>query len=191
MGDEETFDMQHFFALRKKKRNPREKLDFREQIFYNKVCKTMPNAEDINSASYESQEGVDGDFFKSMMADSTPKKRTAMSPKPSRSKPRASNVPVDTKHLPARDTVDPFGNPMYSANRFGEDLPRRLAGCSVLSDHDAPSDFFILAPLLLILMLVFFMYRKPIQNYFSGSSPAKPSHGGLRNIRKKAPIRHF
>merc|ERR1711964_550997 len=64
---------------------------------------------------------------------------------------------------------------------------RRLAALG--SGQSSAASF--LAPLLLILMLVLFMYRKPIQNYFSGSNSAKPSYGGLRNNRKKAPIRHF
>merc|ERR1711964_599333 len=66
---------------------------------------------------------------------------------------------------------------------------RRLAACSVMSDHDA--NLFVFAPFLLILMLVFYMYRKPIQNYFSESRSAKPSSGGLRITRKKAPVRHY
>merc|ERR1711964_686113 len=79
---------------------------------------------------------------------------------------------------------------MSVADARAAQLDRRLAGCPA-TDHDAPSTGFIFVPLMVILMLVLFMYRKPIQNYFSGSSSAKPSYGGLRNIRKKAPIRHF
>merc|ERR1711964_445581 len=55
-------------------------------------------------------------------------------------------------------------------------MQRRLAGSS-LTSHDAPTTSFIFGPILLLLMLVFFMYRKPIQKYFSGSSSAKPSYG--------------
>merc|ERR1711964_463054 len=63
---------------------------------------------------------------------------------------------------------------------------RRLAGCSVLSDHDAPSDWFLFAPILLILMLVFFIHRRRVHHYFS-NAVEKPSYEGLRYIRKKAP----
>jgi len=71
---------------------------------------------------------------------------------------------------------------------------RRLAGCGLSNDHEAPHGLFILAPILMILMMVYFMYRKPlveIKNYLSGSRSEKPSSGGVRNIRKKAPVRHF
>merc|ERR1712098_66282 len=66
-------------------------------------------------------------------------------------------------------------------SEWGMGTGRRLAGCS---DHDAPSDWLIFAPILLILMLVFFIHRRRIQSYFSGAA-MKPSYGGLR-IRKKA-----
>merc|ERR1711964_925657 len=69
-------------------------------------------------------------------------------------------------------------------------MNRRLAACSVISDHDTPSDL-LLAPLLFILILVLFMYRKPIQEFLSGSNSAKTSYGGLRKIQKKPPVRHF
>merc|ERR1711964_624431 len=66
---------------------------------------------------------------------------------------------------------------------------RRLPVCSVLSDHDTPSGSgMILAPLIFVLILVFFMYRKPIQEFFGSSK--KPSYGGVRKIQKKAPVRH-
>merc|ERR1711964_431959 len=44
---------------------------------------------------------------------------------------------------------------------------RRLAMCSLCSDHDAPSDIFALAPFLLILMLTFFVFRRQAKA-FSG-----------------------
>merc|ERR1711964_388031 len=79
----------------------------------------------------------------------------------------------------------------YSPEEFKKMIgKRRLAASSVISDHDAPSDW-LLAPLLLILILVFFMYRKPIQEFLSGSNSQKTSYGGLRNIQKKSPVRHF
>merc|ERR1711964_177523 len=64
---------------------------------------------------------------------------------------------------------------------------RRLASCS--ADQSAPSDM-LLIPLLLILMMVFFMYRKPIQEFFTRSNSGKTTYGGLRMIHKKAPVRH-
>merc|ERR1711964_480090 len=83
----------------------------------------------------------------------------------------------------SRDATDP-------TTEFQKAWGRRLVGCGLSNDHDAPHGLFILAPILMILMMVFFMYRKPIQNSFSGSRSAKPSYGGLRNIRKKAPVVH-
>merc|ERR1711964_697088 len=65
---------------------------------------------------------------------------------------------------------------------------RRLAGSSLCTDEDAPHGMFIFVPILMILMLVLFMYRKPVLNYLSGK--ATPSYKGLRIIQKKAPVRH-
>merc|ERR1711964_652563 len=69
-------------------------------------------------------------------------------------------------------------------------VQRRLVESSICKDGDhAPHDLFILAPLLMILMLVFFMYRKPVRNYLSGKKSV--SFTGLtRFIQKKAPVRH-
>merc|ERR1711964_526499 len=63
---------------------------------------------------------------------------------------------------------------------------RRLDANSVMSDHDAPCGAFIFVPILLILMLVFFMHRRRIQDYFSGAVE-KPFNRGLRSIQKKSP----
>merc|ERR1711964_562649 len=64
---------------------------------------------------------------------------------------------------------------------------RRLAASS--PTDAAPSEMLILAPLLFILMLVLFMYRKPIQRYFSEKA-SLPSNEGARFIRKNAPVLH-
>merc|ERR1712098_721220 len=52
---------------------------------------------------------------------------------------------------------------------------RRLDESSLCRDHDVPLPF-ILAPLFIILMLVLFMYRKPVQRFLYGVG--KPSYGG-------------
>merc|ERR1711964_74654 len=77
--------------------------------------------------------------------------------------------------------------PKWNLPYNGTFLPRRRLTAPSLPTDTAPSAVFILAPLLIILMLVVFMYRKPIQRYFSGKALA-PSSKGLRFIRKKAPI---
>merc|ERR1711964_55892 len=70
----------------------------------------------------------------------------------------------------SREATDP-------TTEFQKAWGRRLVGCGLSNDHDAPHGLFILAPILMIMMLVFFMYRNPIQKYFSGSNSAKPSQG--------------
>merc|ERR1711964_769282 len=62
---------------------------------------------------------------------------------------------------------------------------RRLAGCELSNDVDAPHGMFLLVPLLMILMLVFFLYRKPIRNRFTTSQ--KPFFQRVRGIVKKSP----
>merc|ERR1711964_520339 len=60
---------------------------------------------------------------------------------------------------------------------------RRLAS---LTDQGASSSFSIPPLILLILMLVLFMYRKPIQRYFAGK--ASPMRRNF--IQKKVPVWH-
>merc|ERR1711964_865228 len=60
---------------------------------------------------------------------------------------------------------------------------RRLAASSLPVDEGAPNSAFIFAPILLILMLIFFMHRRRVQAFFSESE--KPSLRGLRGIKKK------
>merc|ERR1711964_503547 len=98
--------------------------------------------------------------------------------------PAAQNVRTSTPEYKASGEANECG-------KFFMNKPkRRLAASSVISNHDAPSDW-LLAPLLFILMLVLFMYRKPIQEFLSGSNSVKTSYGGLRKIQKKPPVRHF
>merc|ERR1711964_201580 len=65
---------------------------------------------------------------------------------------------------------------------------RRLVGSALCTDEDVPHGMFIFAPILLILMLVLFMYRKPVQAFFADKASA--SYKGLRFIQKMAPVRH-
>merc|ERR1711964_194634 len=87
----------------------------------------------------------------------------------------------------ARIASDPQGTFTATGRRIGGYV-RRLVGSSLCTDEDAPHGMFIFVPILMILMLVLFMYRKPVLNYLSGK--ATPSYKGLRNIQKKAPVRH-
>merc|ERR1711964_907405 len=48
-------------------------------------------------------------------------------------------------------------------------LGRRLAGCSLTTDHDAPHGLFIFAPILMILMLAYLILRRPAAKWNSAS----------------------
>merc|ERR1711900_123487 len=61
---------------------------------------------------------------------------------------------------------------------------RRLAGCEISNDQDASHGIFILAPILMILMLVLFMYRRPLQRLFS--NVAEKSSRYVTGVQKKA-----
>merc|ERR1711964_6459 len=90
----------------------------------------------------------------------------------------------------APSTLHPADAAVLNAHRDRGALVRRLVDSSICKDGDhAPHDLFILAPLLMILMMVFFMYRKPVRNYLSGKTSV--SYKGLtRFIQKKTPVRH-
>lgn len=63
---------------------------------------------------------------------------------------------------------------------------RRLAECSPAPDNDTPLVMFVLA-LVVILMLVFYIFRKPLRNLFSDTK--KPSKD-IRRIQKKPIMWH-
>merc|ERR1711964_878959 len=63
---------------------------------------------------------------------------------------------------------------------------RRLAAGSLPADAVSPPVMSILAPILLVLMLVFFLFRKPLAHLLKETK--KPSFTRPRGIRKRAPI---
>merc|ERR1711964_377928 len=65
------------------------------------------------------------------------------------------------------DTIKSAGKVLGLESQFssndlhGLDGPRRrLAMCSLCDDHDAPSDVFAVAPFLLVLILMYFIFRR-------------------------------
>merc|ERR1711964_42307 len=75
-----------------------------------------------------------------------------------------------------------------SSDLGDETLTRRLAASPLRVEEEASPWVSFLAPLLLILMLVLFMYRKPVQHFFAEN--ASPCCKGLRSTKQKAPVRH-
>merc|ERR1711964_726304 len=63
---------------------------------------------------------------------------------------------------------------------------RRLAAGSLPADAVSSPVMSILAPILLVLMLVLFLFRKPLANLLKETK--KPSFTRARGIRKRAPI---
>merc|ERR1711964_659024 len=75
------------------------------------------------------------------------------------------------------------------AIKYDVTLPiRRLIANSPSNGENAQSGMLILAPIFLVLMLLFFMFRKPLGNLLKESP--KPSFTRPRGIQKKAPIFH-
>merc|ERR1711964_81381 len=75
----------------------------------------------------------------------------------------------------------------YSDSSFA-DMNRRLAASPLCAEEDASHWMFVLAPLLLLLMPVLFMYRKPAQHFFA--EKVSPCCKNLRSTKQKAPVRH-
>merc|ERR1711964_420714 len=71
--------------------------------------------------------------------------------------------------------------------QLGLPITRRLGQLS--GEEDSESAMLILLPFLLVLMLVFFLFRKPLANALKESR--QPSFTRPRGIRKKAPIFHL
>lgn len=59
---------------------------------------------------------------------------------------------------------------------------RRLLGCGLCDDLDAPHDLFALLPLLVFLMLALFIFRQPLRQFFAEAS--KGLRGPRRNYVK-------
>jgi len=64
---------------------------------------------------------------------------------------------------------------------------RRLVGCSLATDHDAPHGLFIFVPILMILMLIYLILGKPGKKRNSVSS----SHRDLPAIRGKSTRQYY
>merc|ERR1711964_174269 len=85
--------------------------------------------------------------------------------------------------------VPVLGDTYSSDSELGDTtLQRRLTASPLRVEEEASPWVSFLAPLLLILMLVLFMYRKPVQHFFAGN--ASPCCKGLRSTKQKAPVRH-
>merc|ERR1711964_138713 len=57
-------------------------------------------------------------------------------------------------------TVEACNEIIGRVNQVLAGTRRRLAMCSLCSDHDAPSDVFAVAPFLLVLILMYFIFRR-------------------------------
>merc|ERR1711900_67554 len=72
----------------------------------------------------------------------------------------------DWEGIPHEGMVEGAKSPTYSSDSSSYTSERRLAACSLTTDHDAPHGF-IFVPILMILMLVYVILRKSAQKWNS------------------------
>jgi len=73
----------------------------------------------------------------------------------------------DWEGIPHEGMVEGAKSPTYSSDSSSYTSDRRLAACSLTTDHDAPHGLFIFVPILMILMLVYVILRKSAQKWNS------------------------
>merc|ERR1711900_91699 len=69
----------------------------------------------------------------------------------------------DWEGIPHEGMVEGAKSPSYTSDR-------RLAACSLTTDHDTPHGLFIFVPILMILMPIYLILRKPAAKWNSASS---------------------
>jgi len=92
---------------------------------------------------------------------------------------RIENRDLEPMHKLRHEKLDIAGSPASASTKS-----RSLAGCGLSDDLDAPHGMFILAPILIILMLVLFIFPKPLRQLLSRATK-KPSTKGSQGTRKR------